>query len=99
MTDLDQRRAVLLARIEAHRTILDLEARYARAALTSMQPFGAVAGALASGMRLATGRQADAVSDLSAALPLLVAAVLRIIAGRHHDEPERPAPPANQPAA
>ena len=56
-----------------------------------MQPFGTVAGALVSGMRLAAGNQPGAVSDLSAALPLLVAAVLRVIAGRHHDEPARPA--------
>lgn len=91
MTNIDQRRAVLLARIDAHRAILDLEARYARARVTSMQPFGTVAGALVSGMRLAAGNQPGAVSDLSAALPLLVAAVLRVIAGRHHDEPARPA--------
>jgi hypothetical protein len=102
MTELEQRREVLLARIEAHRTMLDLEVRCARASVSVTNRVlgafgldGAVAGAMVSGLRLASGGQADSLHDLAAALPLLVAAVLRILAGRRDDEP----PPADQPAS
>jgi hypothetical protein len=43
---------------------------------------GAVTGAMVSGVR---------THDLTAALPLLVAAVLRVLAARRDDEPEPPA--------
>ena len=89
MTELEHRREVLLARIDAHRTVLDLEVRCARASMSSMTRLlgafgldGAVTGAMVSSVR---------THDLTAALPLLVAAVLRVLAARRDDEPEPPA--------
>jgi hypothetical protein len=89
VTELEHRREVLLARIDAHRALLDLEVRCARASMSSMTSLlgvfgldGAVAGAMVSGMR---------THDLTAALPLLVAAVLRVLASTRGDEPEPPA--------
>jgi hypothetical protein len=88
VTELEQRRDVLLAKIDAHRTVLDLEVRCARASMISMTSLlgvfgleGAVTGAMVSGVR---------THDLTAALPLLVAAVLRVLAARREGETNQP---------
>ena len=90
MTELEHRRALILARIDAHRALLDLEVRCARASMSSMTSLlgvfgldGAVAGAMVSGMR---------THDLTAALPLLVATVLRVLAARRESEADEPTP-------
>lgn len=90
MTELEQRREVLLARIDAHRTVLDLEVRCARASVSAMTRLlgafgldGAVTGAMVSGVR---------THDLTAALPLLVAAVLRVLNARRESEADEPTP-------
>lgn len=100
MTDLDPRRALLFAKIDAHRAVLGLEVRYVRASMNPVSGLlGAlgfdptVAGAVVSGMRLASGGHPDAVHAWTAALPLLVGAVLRVLAGRH-EEPSDANPPA-----
>lgn len=84
MTDADYRRALLLAKIDAQRTILGLELRLARG---SIHPLGAllalvgldggVAGTVATSVRSIFGRRDG---DLGTALvPLLVAALLPLL--------------------
>jgi hypothetical protein len=99
VTDLDHRRALLIARIDAHRAMLGLEARCARASMGSMSGLlgalgldGSVAGAVVSGVRLASGSDPDSLHAWSAAVPLLVGAVLRVLSARHDEKPEEHEP-------
>jgi hypothetical protein len=101
VTDADYRRALLLAKIEAQRTILGLELRLARRsfhpldALLSLAGYrGGVAGTVAASVQSILARR-DA--GLGALVPLLVAALLPL-ADRLR-RADSPAPDGTGPAA
>jgi len=92
VTDAAHRKALLLARIEAHRTIADLEVRCARATfdpwgsvLSVLGVDGAATTAVASTVRSLLGARTDGHHP-GAMLPLLVAALLPLVGqlGRGH---------------
>ena len=84
MTRTEHERALLLAKIDAQRTILGLEVRLARATFDPVRAvlslFGAthvVAGTVASSLRSLLGR--DEGLGAGALVPLLVAALLPLV--------------------
>jgi hypothetical protein len=84
VTDADYRRALLLTRIEAQRSLLGLELRLARAsvhplgAILSLLGFdGAVAGTVATSVRSLLGRDDRGLG--ASFVPLLVAALLPLV--------------------
>jgi hypothetical protein len=100
VTDADFRRALLLTKIDAQRSLLTLELRIARA---TVHPLGAVlallgfdgevGGTVAASIRSLLGRPDTGLG--TALVPLLVAALLPLV-----DRLRRPEPPAGEgPAA
>jgi hypothetical protein len=95
VSDAEYRKTLLLTRIEAHRTILRLELRLARA---TFDPVGAllslvgvdaaVAGAVGSSLRSVLGGRSDGAHVGGALVPLVVAALLPLVSGwRSEGEP------------
>lgn len=88
MTELEYRRTLLLTRIDAHRSVLQLEWRFARASFHPLRSMlsmlgvdGAVAGAVGAAVgALGGGRQEGGV-PLRAIVPMAVAALLPLVAG------------------
>ena len=87
MTDVEYEKALLLAKIEAQRSIFVLETRLARATVDpwhAMLSFvgvdGSVAGAVATSVRTALAGRHEGVG-LGAVVSLLVAALLPLVEG------------------
>jgi hypothetical protein len=95
MTEVDHRKALLLAKIDAHRAVLGLELRCARATMNPLDGllghFGidhALTGVFTAGMRLVSADGADSSRAWTDLVPLVVAAVLRLLARRAESEPD-----------
>jgi hypothetical protein len=93
VTDAEYRRELLLTRIEAHRTVLRLELRCARATLHPLDAVlsllgvdAGVAGTVAASLRAVLGGPAD-VSSVGTVVPLVVAALLPLVDGLRSREP------------
>ena len=93
MNDAEYRKALLLTKIEAHRTILRLETRLARASfdpwgavLSLLGVDGAVAGAVASSLRSLLVGRPDGLHAGGALVPLLVAALMPLVQGLRSEE-------------
>ncbi len=92
MTDLEYRRALLLARIEAHRTLFELEVRYARATVHPLRSMlsmvgldGALAGAVGAAIGALGGGRHDGGLPVRALVPMAVAALLPLVASLRRD--------------
>jgi hypothetical protein len=96
VTDADYRRALLLTKIEAQRSLLGLELRLARAsihplaAMLSLLGFdGAVAATVAASVRSVLGRHDRGLG--TSLVPLLVAALLPLVDRLRRAPPPPPA--------
>ncbi len=101
MTDTEYRRALLVTKIEAQRSLLGLELRLARA---SFDPLGAafsllgadraVAGSVAWSLRSVLGRPDGVGGGAAMLVPIVVAALLPLLDHlRGRDEPPAGTPP------
>lgn len=95
MTEADYQRALLLARIEAQRTILGLEVRLARgsfhplgALLAMLGVDGGIAGTVAGSVRSLLGQPSAGLG--TALVPLLVAALLPLVDWLRSPHPAAP---------
>jgi hypothetical protein len=93
VTGTEYRKALLLAKIEAHRSVFHLELRCARATvdpvnevLTLLGIDQGLAGTAVAAFRSLHGGKPDGLSAGGSIVPLLVAALLPLVSGRAADE-------------
>lgn len=101
MNEAQYRKALLLTRIDAHRSILRLELRLARSTvdpwgtlLSLLGVDGALTGAIASSLRSILGGRPGDPESASAIVPLLVAALLPLVETLRPQEKPTAEPPA-----